>query len=105
MADNADVLDADIQYESGSRYSFSVTVRHNDTGWDHYADRYEILTPDDRIIAARVLRHPHVQDQPFTRDLRYIPVPDGINRVKIRAHCSRDGYVGAMLEKQLPASK
>jgi len=102
IADNADVIAADIQYEGESRYSFSVTVSHNDSGWDHYADRWEILTTDDRIIAARVLRHPHVREQPFTRPLSYIPVPEGINRVKFRAHCSRDGYVGKTLEKRLP---
>lgn len=104
-ADNADVLDADIRDEGDSRFTFTVTVRHNDTGWDHYADRWEILTLDDQIIAARVLRHPHTGEQPFTRSLPYVPIPDEITRVKFRAHCSRDGYVGNTLEKALPAGE
>jgi hypothetical protein len=46
-------------------YRFSVTVRHADEGWDHYADRWEVLTSDGTLLATRTLYHPHVNEQPF----------------------------------------
>lgn len=104
IADKADVLDADIRHEGDSRYTFSVTVSHTDTGWDHYVDRWEILTMDDQVFTGRVLRHPHVNEPSFTRSLHFISVPDEIDRVRIRAHCSRDGFGGKTLEIQLPKS-
>jgi hypothetical protein len=38
--------------------------------------------------------HPHVKEQPFTRSLSYIQIPDEITEVTIRAHCSVDNYSG-----------
>ncbi|HSR61982.1 MAG TPA: hypothetical protein VLN56_01095 [Gammaproteobacteria bacterium] len=101
-ADYADVIEADIKYEGDSRYTFFVTVSHKDTGWDHYADRWEILTLDDEVITGRVLRHPHVGQQSFTRPLHFVSLPDDISQVKIRAHCTRDGFGGKTMEIGLP---
>jgi hypothetical protein len=67
---------------------FTVTVKHADTGWNHYADRFEIVAPDGRVLATRVLEHPHVHEQPFTRTLGGVEVPAGIERVTLRAHDS-----------------
>ena len=101
-SDAVNVLDVDIRNERNARYSFNVTVQHEDTGWDHYADRWEILTPDVRIIAVRVLQHPHVKEQQFTRSLDFIIVPEETGSVIIRAHCSRDGYGGKQITVTLP---
>lgn len=77
---------------SGEGYRFDVTLRHADTGWEHYADRWEILTPDGEVLGTRVLYHPHVDEQPFTRSLSGIKIPEGVVKVKIRAHDSVHGY-------------
>ena len=66
-------------------YSFSVTVAHADTGWKHYADKFEILTPDGKVLATRVLYHPHVGEQPFTRGLGNVSIPAAITSVIVRA--------------------
>jgi hypothetical protein len=73
---------------------FVVTVKHADTGWNHYANRFEIVGPDGALIATRVLEHPHVHEQPFTRTLGGVAVPAGIERVTLRAHDSVHGYGG-----------
>lgn len=77
-------------------WKISVTLRHPDTGWDHYADGWDILDPAGRVLATRTLHHPHVNEQPFTRSLRQVMLPDGLRQVFIRAHCS-DGAVSAPL--------
>jgi len=45
---------------------FAVTLQHGDQGWSHYADAFEVLSVDRVLQAKRVLRHPHVEEQPFT---------------------------------------
>ncbi len=93
-AGEADVVAARVSCNADRVCAFSVSVRHADTGWSHYADRYEILTPDGRVIATRVLRHPHVHEQPFTRSLAGVEIPVGVESVRVRARDSVDGYGG-----------
>ena len=81
---------------------FLVEVRHADEGWKHYADRWEVLSPDGEVLATRVLRHPHVDEQPFTRALEAVRIPVGIERVKIRAHDSVHGYGGEEVDLEIP---
>lgn len=73
---------------------FVVTVKHADTGWNHYANRFEIVGPAGEVIATRVLEHPHVHEQPFTRTLGGVQVPAGVERVTVRAHDSVHGEGG-----------
>ena len=86
---------------SANIYSFHVTVQHDDEGWDHYADNFEILTPDGKILATRVLAHPHVNEQPFTRSQSRVKIPSHIKEVDVRAHDSVHGY-GPKVRYKLP---
>ncbi|MFZ7090886.1 hypothetical protein [Primorskyibacter sp. 2E233] len=76
----------------GDSHSFSVTLRHPDTGWDHYADGWRIETEDGEVLGTRVLVHPHETEQPFTRSLGGIAVPEGATRLYVRARCLLDGW-------------
>ncbi|MGR3660421.1 MAG: hypothetical protein ACU0CA_04420 [Paracoccaceae bacterium] len=84
--------------QSGSSWNFSVTLRHADSGWDHYADGWEVQTPEGEKLGYRELLHPHVSEQPFTRSLGSVEIPAGMTRVIVRAHCSVDGWVGQPFE-------
>ena len=55
----------------------SVTLSHGDTGWDHYADGWQVIGVDDVLLGTRVLHHPHVEEQPFTRSLTLAEPPNG----------------------------
>src|SRR6056297_1301048 len=61
----------------GMGWRFDVTLSHPDTGWDHYADGWEVMTAAGNRLGYRKLHHPHVNEQPFTRSLTGIMVPDG----------------------------
>lgn len=65
--------------------TFTVTLQHADQGWNHYANQWDVLTLDNQLLKSRVLYHPHVDEQPFTRSLSGVVIPEGVNRVKIRA--------------------
>jgi len=67
-------------------WSFAVTVRHADSGWDHYADGWGVYAPDGTRLGYRILLHPHVGEQPFTRSLSGVAIPADIGQVVIRAH-------------------
>jgi len=102
LADDADVLSAEATAESAGTWRFAVTVSHPDGGWDHYADAWEVVAPDGRVLGTRVLAHPHVNEQPFTRSLGGIAVPADLREVVIRAHCSVDGDGGRFITLTWP---
>jgi hypothetical protein len=41
-------------------YSFQVTVAHEDTSWEHYANRWEVIGPKRTFTTTRILPHPHI---------------------------------------------
>ena len=101
-AGEADVIGVEVTRTGSAVYRFSVSVLHQDQGWDHYADRWEVLAPDGRVLATRTLYHPHVNEQPFTRHLEGVEIPRGTGQVEIRAHCSVHGTGGKSKIIRLP---
>ena len=70
----ADVLFVRARLQADGTWSFEVTVQHEDTGWEHYADRQgKARRPQTArasgALATRVLTHPHVNEQPFKPSL------------------------------------
>jgi len=92
------VIEAAEAKANGNVWTFSVSLRHPDSGWDHYADGWEVLAPDGSQLGLRVLAHPHVSEQPFTRSLGGVVIPEGISRVTVRAKCSVDGWTSGPFE-------
>ena len=99
-AGEADVVAVEFTRNDTGVYRFSVSVLHDDEGWRHYADRWEVVTPQNEVIATRVLAHPHENEQPFTRSLSGVNIPAGMKQVRVRAHCSEHAFGGkeAMVE-------
>ncbi|MEL7183327.1 MAG: hypothetical protein AAFY65_05635 [Pseudomonadota bacterium] len=89
---DAPVVEGATATQRGDSWTFSVTVRHPDTGWDHYADGWSVFAPDGTELGYRKLLHPHETEQPFTRSLSGVAVPDGVTEVLIRAHDSVHGW-------------
>ncbi|MDX8351596.1 hypothetical protein [Cognatiyoonia sp. IB215182] len=96
FAEPPTVLDVTVQ---GDR--ISVTLDHPDTGWDHYADGWEVLDADGNSLGIRELAHPHVNEMPFTRSLSGVQIPDGTTSLFIRARCNVDGWSDELYEVRL----
>lgn len=95
LAGEADVVGVKMQKAGDGTYSFDVTVRHADTGWKHFANKWEVFAPDGKtVLGTRTLHHPHEDEQPFTRSQSGIRIPAGTKFVIIRAHDSLHGYGG-----------
>lgn len=100
-AGEVDVVGATAVKGAGGDYSFDVTLRHADEGWDHYADAWDVLAPDGTVLGTRVLYHPHVDEQPFTRSLSGVKIPAGVTEVTIRGHDKVHEYGGKELVLEL----
>ena len=102
FAGKADVVDVKVRKEAGGTYAFDVTVKSDDTGWDKYADKWDVVGPDGKVLGTRTLLHPHEDEQPFTRDLTGVAVPPGVTSVSVRAHDKVEGYGGKEITVPLP---
>ena len=100
-AGEADVVAAEAVREGAGIYRFSVSVAHADAGWDHYANKWDVVAPDGTVLGTRELLHPHENEQPFTRSLGGVRIPEGIERVTLRAHDSVHGYGGRELTVEI----
>jgi len=94
LAGKADVEQVIVHANENGSWTFQVTVRHADEGWEHYADRWEILSEKGKILSTRILAHPHVNEQPFTRNLSGTTIPENTTSITIRAHDKVHGYGG-----------
>ncbi len=102
LAGEVTVVDAKVSKNFFGSYSFEVTLRHDDKGWEHYADKWEVLTVDGTVLGTRKLGHPHDHEQPFTRTLGGIGIPDGIKEVVTRGHDKVHKFGGKELKIKLP---
>lgn len=93
--DYAQVLHVAAEKESSGNWSFTVKVRHADTGWDHYANLWEVVdTENGEVLGSRELLHPHVNEQPFIRSVGGVSIPEGVEQVTVRARCNKHGFEG-----------
>lgn len=101
FAGEADVKGVQVAKAADKTYSFEVTVAHADSGWDHYADKWEVVDENNTILGTRILHHPHVNEQPFTRGLSGVDIPDRVKWVEVRAHDSVHEYGGETVKVKL----
>lgn len=101
-AGEADVIKVEASRADDGTYAFHVTVRHADEGWDHYADKWDVVSKDGKLLGTRTLVHPHVNEQPFTRSLSGVKIPEGTDEVVIRSHDSVHKYGGKEVTLKLP---
>ena len=90
-AGTVEIVNAKVEKQRSS-WVFHVTLKHADTGWDHYADAWRVVTADGKELGKRTLFHPHVDEQPFTRSLADVKIPGGASEVYIEAHDKVHGW-------------
>jgi len=67
-----------------------------------YADGFDVLGAKGERLTRRILRHPHVDEQPFTRIRGGVRLPETLQAVTVRARCSVHGFVGKKVGVMLP---
>ena len=93
MGVTADVIAVQASGQPGN-YQFNVGIRSPDKGCSQYADWWEVVSTDRKLLYRRVLLHSHVSEQPFTRSGGPVPI-EANTVVWVRAHMNNGGYGGA----------
>jgi hypothetical protein len=107
---NADVLFVTATETAVGLWTFAVEVSHPDTGWEDYADGWDVVLPNGTVAKVspddpftRLLLHPHETEQPFTRSQSNIPIPADVTTVTVRAHDLVAGFGGQEMMVDLTA--
>jgi hypothetical protein len=100
LAGEVQIVDAKA-VQQGDAWSFSVTLKHDDSGWEHYADAWRVVSTTGEIFGVRTLLHPHENEQPFTRSLNGVPIPAATSLVYIEAHDKVHDWAGQKFELRL----
>ncbi|MGS2718855.1 hypothetical protein ACVBE9_11820 [Eionea flava] len=102
-AGEVSVLGVDVEPLGEQQYRISVTLSHDDTGWDHYANAWLVFNEDGKKIGERILHHPHVNEQPFTRST-ILTIPESVKLITIQGQDSQHALGGKMMVVELPPS-
>ncbi|VGO18220.1 peroxiredoxin [Pontiella sulfatireligans] len=86
--------------KTSDTWTIAVTLNHADVDRQHFADSWRIVTKDGKVLGLRELGHPH-KDQPFTRDLKNVQLPDSTTTVYIEAHDKVHGWSKERFELKL----
>lgn len=74
---------------------FDVSLNHDDSGEEGYANWWQVERLDGTQLGRRELLHAHT-DQPFTRS-ETIEIPDDVSCVVVRGHDQTHGYGGVAM--------
>jgi len=91
FASEIDIVDVVLTNNSDS-WRADVTLKHADTGWKHYADGWRLVDEQGSVLANRVLYHPHVDEQPFTRSISGFAIPKDKKVIFVEAHDFERGW-------------
>lgn len=101
-ADEARIVDVTVDIiNSDDNFRVNVTIAHADDGWEHYANRWDVLDENGALLGSRTLHHPHVNEQPFTRSLT-LTIPPTVNTITIVASDSVHGDNRETLSVSVP---
>lgn len=95
--DYTQVVFVQATQNSDGLWRFDTTVRHNDQGWEDYADAWQVVDLEGNVLAERILTHPHDNEQPFTRNQSNIEIPPETTKVIVRAKDNVEGFGGQVV--------
>ena len=91
VADEPRIRDA-TACKSGMSWRVDVTLEHPDSGWDHYADGWEVLDADGNRLGYRGCITRMSTSSPLPARSPISTCPTARAKIHIRAHCSVDGW-------------
>lgn len=91
IAGEVEIVKVRFEQRAGS-WQVSTTLRHADSGWDHYADAWRVVDEQGNVLGTRTLFHPHETEQPFTRSLGDLSLPKAVVTVFVEAHDKVHGW-------------
>jgi len=102
-AGEVEIVHTRFEYRAGN-WQVSTTLQHGDTGWDHYADGWRVVSEQGKDLGTRTLYHPHEEEQPFTRS-HTVQIPEGTTTVYVEAHDKVHGWSKQRIKVDLTRAK
>ena len=96
-----DVLAAEARANADGTFRFDVTVSSPYDTPERYADAWRVLGSDGTVYGVRELLHDHAGEQPFTRSLDGVEIPEGVEMVTVEGRDLAYGWGGATVDVQL----
>lgn len=103
--DAARIADVQVKRDSPDQpgiYHISVTIEHEDTGWDNYVESWEVFGPDGKTLGVRPFFEPELERQETVSALAGVVIPETIKTVTIRARAHPRGLEGAPIKVDVP---
>ncbi len=97
-----DVVAVKVAPRGANRFDFDVTISSRYDTPQRYADAFRVTGKDGKVYGERILLHDHADEQPFTRDLYGVTIPQQISRVIVQGRDQKFGYGGKTFEIILP---
>lgn len=91
FANDVEIVKVVLTKHTGT-WRADVTLKHADSGWNHYADAWRLVDDKGNEIGKRTLYHPHVNEQPFTRSLSNFHIGDDKKIIFVEAHDKEHGW-------------
>lgn len=96
-----DVVDVSVSGDD-SIYNFVVTMSSPYDSPERYADAWRVIGDDGQVYGVRELLHDHANEQPFTRSLEGVEIPEGVSSVTVQGRDQVYGWGGGVVEVNLP---
>lgn len=96
-----DIVDASVTGD-GSGYNFIVTMSSPYDSPERYADAWRVIGDDGQVYGVRELLHDHAHEQPFTRSLEGVEIPEKVTSVTVQGRDQIYGWGGGVVEVSLP---
>jgi len=105
QASEATVVAVEMTEQAPQSWQVAVSVLHDDSGWEHYADKWRVVDEQGKLLAERTMLHPHVDEQPFTRSLDSVVISKAIGVVYIEVHDTQSAWASQRVELDLSQAK
>ncbi len=97
-----DVVAVKVRASGPNLFDFDVTISSRYDTPQRYADGFRVYTPGNEVLGERKLLHDHQNEQPFTRDLYAVMIPQAVKSVLVQARDQKFGYGGKVVTVKLP---
>lgn len=97
-----DVIAAELE-PAGGTWRLDATLSSPYDTPERYADAFRALSEDGTVLGVRELAHDHANEQPFTRSLTGLEIPDDVERITVEGRDLAHGWGGDTVELEVPS--
>lgn len=97
-----DVIAAELE-PAGDAWRLDATLSSPYDTPERYADAFRAVSEDGTVLGVRELAHDHANEQPFTRSLTGLEIPDEVERITVEGRDLAHGWGGDTVELEVPS--